>query len=210
MSSPPHADMCVVEEVLSLALDEEGCREGAVGLVGGWEVGRTLSDLGEVECPRGVPCHLQSPWQRQTRLPPYFRPCSHSDTSPRPSRRARRFRVAQDAIGNAVHAHRDALDPPPLVCMWHAARPFGTPHASDFISQNSGRKKPHRRGSRANMAPTYVLKFQLADNSDAAILAHATPKGGNNLDLDLLATDGDAAFRGKGESFWRCVLDICS
>ena len=49
------------------------------------------------------------------------------------------------------------------------------------------------------MASSYVLKFPVADASGAAILLHVVPKGGNGLDLDLLATDGDAAFRGKGE-----------
>ncbi|ETN42446.1 uncharacterized protein HMPREF1541_01601 [Cyphellophora europaea CBS 101466] len=47
------------------------------------------------------------------------------------------------------------------------------------------------------MASSYVLKFPVADASGAAILLHVVPKGGNGLDLDLLATDGDAAFRGK-------------
>jgi hypothetical protein len=49
------------------------------------------------------------------------------------------------------------------------------------------------------MSPSYVLKFRLGDSKDAAILIHVTPKGNADLDLDLLGTDGDAAFRGKGE-----------
>lgn len=60
------------------------------------------------------------------------------------------------------------------------------------------------------MVSSYVLRFDLADSPDAAILIHATPKGGNKLDLDLLATDGDAAFRGKGESCSGVCLIICS
>lgn len=52
------------------------------------------------------------------------------------------------------------------------------------------------------MAACHVLKFKVAASADdAAILVHATPKAANSLDVDLLATDGDAAFRGKGESF---------
>lgn len=51
------------------------------------------------------------------------------------------------------------------------------------------------------MAPSYVLRFMLGAPKDAAILIHVTPKESNDLDLDLVGTDGDAAFRGKGEVF---------
>ena len=45
--------------------------------------------------------------------------------------------------------------------------------------------------------------MQLADNA-GAVLVQVTQKheDGEELDLDLLATDGDAAFRGKGERIY--------
>jgi hypothetical protein len=48
------------------------------------------------------------------------------------------------------------------------------------------------------MAQAYVLKFNQVDDG-SAILVQITPKDATSLDLDLLATDGDAAYRGKGE-----------
>lgn len=48
------------------------------------------------------------------------------------------------------------------------------------------------------MASAYVLKFQLGDRG-RDILVYTTPKDGKQLDLDLLATDGDAAYKGKGK-----------
>ena len=49
------------------------------------------------------------------------------------------------------------------------------------------------------MDPSYVLKFSLDDSTGAVVLVHAAPNGRHELDLDLVATDGDTAFRGKGE-----------
>jgi hypothetical protein len=49
------------------------------------------------------------------------------------------------------------------------------------------------------MAQAHVLKFDQAGDGNNAILVQVTPKDATSLDLDLLATDGDAAYRGKGE-----------
>jgi hypothetical protein len=49
------------------------------------------------------------------------------------------------------------------------------------------------------MSTPWVIKLPLAENAGAAVLLHVTPKGTNVLDLDLLATDGESAFKGKGE-----------
>lgn len=55
------------------------------------------------------------------------------------------------------------------------------------------------------MAKSWVIKLQLAD-SDAAILINVSAKDSSKpLDLDLLATDGDAAFRGKGQCGAQCA-----
>lgn len=49
------------------------------------------------------------------------------------------------------------------------------------------------------MSTSWVLKLPLTENAGAAVLVHVTPKNGDALDLDLLATDGESAFKGKGE-----------
>ena len=46
---------------------------------------------------------------------------------------------------------------------------------------------------------TWVLRFTLLDHEDQPILIHVHQKPETHeLDLDLIATDGDSAFRGKG------------
>lgn len=51
------------------------------------------------------------------------------------------------------------------------------------------------------MSTSWVIKLPLAENAGEAVLVHISPKNGDDLDLDLLATDGEAAFKGKGELF---------
>lgn len=50
------------------------------------------------------------------------------------------------------------------------------------------------------MSSSWLRKFSLVDDA-GVLLVHISPKtgDGNTLDLDLLATDGEAAFRGKSE-----------
>jgi hypothetical protein len=46
-----------------------------------------------------------------------------------------------------------------------------------------------------------VVRLTKGDKHKTPILIKATPKeGGHSLDLDLLATDGDAAYTGKGRA----------
>lgn len=47
---------------------------------------------------------------------------------------------------------------------------------------------------------TWVIRLSKADKEKSPILVKVSRKeGGHDLDLDLLATDGDAAYTGKGE-----------
>jgi hypothetical protein len=56
------------------------------------------------------------------------------------------------------------------------------------------------------MSAPWVIKLSVAENAGAAVLVHITPKNGDGLDLDLLATDGEVAFKGKGELFYPVKL----
>ncbi|RMD42030.1 hypothetical protein DV735_g3072, partial [Chaetothyriales sp. CBS 134920] len=47
------------------------------------------------------------------------------------------------------------------------------------------------------MSWSHVVKLTVADATDDAVLVYVTAKNTSSLDLDLLATDGDSAFRGK-------------
>ncbi|RMZ78878.1 hypothetical protein DV738_g3567, partial [Chaetothyriales sp. CBS 135597] len=47
------------------------------------------------------------------------------------------------------------------------------------------------------MSWSHVIKLSIADSNDDAVLVYVTAKSTASLDLDLLATDGDSAFRGK-------------
>ncbi|RMZ86335.1 hypothetical protein DV736_g6441, partial [Chaetothyriales sp. CBS 134916] len=47
------------------------------------------------------------------------------------------------------------------------------------------------------MSWSHVVKIAVADTDDEAVLVHVTAKSTASLDLDLLATDGDSAFKGK-------------
>jgi hypothetical protein len=49
------------------------------------------------------------------------------------------------------------------------------------------------------MPESWVIKLPLATDAGGSILIHITPKDGKKLDLDLLATDGESAFKGKGK-----------
>lgn len=50
------------------------------------------------------------------------------------------------------------------------------------------------------MAGSWVIRLAQADKTETPLLIKVTPKeGGHDIDLDLLATDGEAAFTGKGE-----------
>lgn len=49
------------------------------------------------------------------------------------------------------------------------------------------------------MSKSRIVKLPLAENAGEAVLVHVSLKDGDDLDLDLLATDGEAAFKGKGE-----------
>ena len=49
------------------------------------------------------------------------------------------------------------------------------------------------------MSNSWVIKLPLAKNAGEAVLVNVTSKESKPLDLDLLATDGESAFRGKGE-----------
>ena len=50
------------------------------------------------------------------------------------------------------------------------------------------------------MSRSWLRKFSLVDDA-GVLLVHIIPKSGDGstLDLDLLATDGETAFRGKSE-----------
>lgn len=48
---------------------------------------------------------------------------------------------------------------------------------------------------------SWVIRLSRVDQNDQPILVHVSRKpGGQTLDLDLLATDGESAYRGKSES----------
>ena len=49
------------------------------------------------------------------------------------------------------------------------------------------------------MSTQWVIKLPLAENAGGAVLVHLTSKPNEALDLDLLATDGESAFKGKGQ-----------
>ena len=54
------------------------------------------------------------------------------------------------------------------------------------------------------MSTTWVIKLPLAENAGGAVLVRISAKSGDTLDLGLLATDGESAFKGKGE-LCRCL-----
>ncbi len=54
------------------------------------------------------------------------------------------------------------------------------------------------------MSAPWVIKLPLAENAGGAVLVHVTPKDSKPLDLDLLATDGESAFKGKGKRALSC------
>ena len=47
------------------------------------------------------------------------------------------------------------------------------------------------------MASTWIVKIA-QENSDAPVLLHLTQKGDKDLDLDLVGTEGEAVYHGKG------------
>ena len=52
------------------------------------------------------------------------------------------------------------------------------------------------------MSSSWVVKLPLADSEGDAVLVNVTAKkavSDVDLDADLLATDGESAFKGKGE-----------
>ena len=57
------------------------------------------------------------------------------------------------------------------------------------------------------MSNSWVIKLPLAKNAGEAVLVNVTSKESKPLDLDLLATDGESAFRGKGERvfIYKCI-----
>lgn len=56
-----------------------------------------------------------------------------------------------------------------------------------------------------------IVKFSQAGNPEKPIIVKvATKKGGSKLDLDLLATDGDEVWRGKGKNLTHSTIQICS
>lgn len=53
---------------------------------------------------------------------------------------------------------------------------------------------------------SWVVKLSRVDQDNQPILVHVSRKpGGQTLDLDLLATDGESAYRGK--SMRLCTID---
>jgi len=50
------------------------------------------------------------------------------------------------------------------------------------------------------MSNSWIIRLPQDQASDDAILIRVTRKDGHDLDLDLLATDGDYAYQGKGTS----------
>lgn len=50
------------------------------------------------------------------------------------------------------------------------------------------------------MASSWVVKFAAAESSGDAVLINVSTKKYDSLDLDLLATDGNSAFKGKGKT----------
>lgn len=48
------------------------------------------------------------------------------------------------------------------------------------------------------MSKEWAIRLPLDEKADAPILVRVRGKTPTSLDLDLLATDGDAAFEGKG------------
>ena len=49
------------------------------------------------------------------------------------------------------------------------------------------------------MSSNRLIKLPVADTDGVSVLINVTAKRNDDLDLDLLATDGDSAFKGKGE-----------
>ena len=60
------------------------------------------------------------------------------------------------------------------------------------------------------MSTPWVIKLPLAENAGGAVLVHVTPKNSDTLDLDLLATDGESAFKGKGELLQLAIMDAAN
>ena len=59
------------------------------------------------------------------------------------------------------------------------------------------------------MAASRVIRFLQTDKTKTPVLVNATRKeDGHDLDLDLLATDGDAAYAGKREGMSRAHTTI--
>jgi len=55
---------------------------------------------------------------------------------------------------------------------------------------------------------TWVIRLTKADKEKSPILVNVSRKeGGHDLDLDILATDGDTAYSGKGVRIL-CCFDI--
>lgn len=53
----------------------------------------------------------------------------------------------------------------------------------------------------------WVIRLPFSDRPDIPILVHVTRKDdGHDLDLDLLATEGDSAYRAKGDD--ESVLEL--
>lgn len=79
---------------------------------------------------------------------------------------------------------------------------LGTPDARTLDDRlNSG--CDHDERSLTAMSSPWVIKLPLAQDAGGALLVHVTPKDSKPLDLDLLATDGESAFKGKGG---RCLF----
>lgn len=57
---------------------------------------------------------------------------------------------------------------------------------------------------------SWVIRLTMAGKARSPILVKVSPKeDGHDLDLDLLATDGDAAYIGKGEPGRREACSVC-
>ena len=48
------------------------------------------------------------------------------------------------------------------------------------------------------MAANWIVKLPRSEDGDEPILLHVTQKKSHDLDLDLLATEGEAVYKGKG------------
>ena len=61
------------------------------------------------------------------------------------------------------------------------------------------------------MANSWVIRLLQADNAKTPILVKVTRKqDGHDVDLDLLATDGDAAYKGKGRLGRKSSRLVCA